>query len=45
MRLIIRGGGKAMARSEYMPPWGEELTDEQIGDVIAYLQSVNTRRK
>ena len=45
MRLIIRGGGKAMARSEYMPPWGEELTEEQIGDVIAYLQSVNTRRK
>jgi len=24
---------------------GEELTEEQIGDVIARLQSVNTRRK
>jgi mono/diheme cytochrome c family protein len=43
-KLIIRRGGKAMARSEFMPPWGEELTDEQIGDVTAYLQSINTRR-
>lgn len=44
MRLIIRSGGKALARSEYMPPWGEELTDEQIGDVVAYLQSINTKK-
>ncbi|HEY0825678.1 MAG TPA: cytochrome c, partial [Ramlibacter sp.] len=41
MKMIIRNGGKALARSEFMPPWGEELTDEQIGDVVAYLQSIN----
>lgn len=44
MKLIIRNGGKAMARSEYMPPWGEELTDEQISDVTSYLMSINMRR-
>jgi mono/diheme cytochrome c family protein len=44
MKLIIRRGGKAMARSEFMPPWGEELTEEQIADVTAYLQSIGTRR-
>lgn len=38
--LIIRQGGKALARSEFMPPWGNELTDEQISDVIAYLRTV-----
>lgn len=43
MRLIVRRGGKAMGRSEFMPPWGEELTDEQIDDVTAYLQSINDR--
>lgn len=43
MRLIVRNGGKSMGRSEYMPPWGEELTDEQIADVTAYLQSINDR--
>jgi mono/diheme cytochrome c family protein len=45
MRLIVRGGGKSMGRSEFMPPWGEELTDEQIDDVASYLQSINTRLK
>jgi len=43
MRLIVRNGGRAMGRSEFMPPWGEELTDEQIEDVTAYLQSINDR--
>ena len=45
MKLIVRLGGKALGRSEFMPPWGEELTEEQIGDVTAYLQSMNSRRK
>ena len=44
MKLIVRNGGKALARSEFMPPWGEELTDEQIGDVVAYLRSINNAR-
>ncbi|MDB5856798.1 MAG: hypothetical protein JWQ76_487 [Ramlibacter sp.] len=43
MRLIVRNGGKSVARSEFMPPWGEELTDEQIVDVVSYLQSINAR--
>jgi len=37
---IIRRGGKAMARSEFMPPWGEELTEEQLGDVVRYLRMI-----
>ena len=45
MKLIVSRGGKAVARSEYMPPWGEELTEEQISDVVAYLQSINSRQK
>jgi mono/diheme cytochrome c family protein len=45
MKLIVSKGGRAVARSEYMPPWGEELTEEQISDVVAYLQSINSRRK
>lgn len=45
MKLIIRGGGKAIGRSEFMPPWGQELTDEQISDVTDYLQSINNRHR
>lgn len=41
MLLIIRNGGGALARSTFMPPWGAELTDEQMRDVVAYLRSIN----
>jgi len=37
---IVRKGGKAMGRSEFMPPWGEELTDEQVRDVVHYIDSI-----
>lgn len=42
--LIIRQGGKALGRSEFMPPWGNELTDEQISDVIAFLRSIQASK-
>jgi len=35
---IIRGGGTAVGKSEFMPPWQHELSEEQIRDVVAYLQ-------
>ena len=41
--LIVRRGGEAIGRSAGMPPWGEELTDEQINDVTAFVRSVNLR--
>jgi len=38
--MIIRGGGAAVGRSQYMPPWGDELTEEQIHDLVAYLREL-----
>lgn len=43
IRLIVSRGGEAIGRSPGMPPWAEELTDEQIGDVAAFVRSVNGR--
>lgn len=40
---IVRKGGKAMGRSEFMPPWGEELTEEQIKDIVNYIGSINEK--
>ena len=34
---IIRGGGLAVGRSDFMPTWQDELSEEQINDVIEYL--------
>jgi mono/diheme cytochrome c family protein len=41
--LIIRKGGVALGRSPFMPPWGDELNDHQIRDLIAYLQRLKGR--
>jgi mono/diheme cytochrome c family protein len=38
---IIRKGGAAMNRSSFMPPWRQELTKEQIDDLIIYLHAIN----
>jgi len=37
---IIRYGGKAMGRSEVMPIWGEQLSNQEIKDVVFYLGTV-----
>jgi mono/diheme cytochrome c family protein len=41
LSLIIRKGGAALGRSEFMPTWEAELTDEQIKDLVSYLRSIN----
>jgi mono/diheme cytochrome c family protein len=41
--MIVRKGGEPLGRSPGMPPWAEELTDEQIGDVVAFVRSVNAQ--
>jgi mono/diheme cytochrome c family protein len=43
--MIISKGGAAMGRSAFMPPWGQELTDEQIHDVVYYLSVINVNNK
>ena len=43
LSLIIRKGGEANGRSKGMPPWDEQLTDEQIRDVISFLMTIRTK--
>ena len=37
---VIRKGGEAMNRGKGMPPWSEQLTDEQINDTLNFLHSI-----
>jgi len=37
---IIRVGGERMGRSSAMPSWQDELTEEQIHDVVNYLRTI-----
>ena len=34
---MVSKGGEAMGRGKGMPPWGEQLTDEQLADILNYL--------
>jgi len=36
---IVKKGGKGMSRSEDMPDWGDDLSNEQIEDVVNYVMS------
>lgn len=39
---VVRKGGEAMGRGKGMPPWGDQLTDEQINDVLNHLFSIRS---
>jgi len=38
--MIIRRGGTGVGRSAFMPPWGDELSDEQIHDLVSFLREL-----
>jgi cytochrome c oxidase cbb3-type subunit 3 len=40
LKLIIEKGGEAMGRSGQMPPWGEQLSKEDIDAVASYIISI-----
>jgi mono/diheme cytochrome c family protein len=39
-KLIIRRGGAHVGRSEFMPPWEQELTASETDDVIVFLGTI-----
>ena len=39
-QMIITYGGEAMGRSKVMPVWGEQLTKQEIEDVVNYLRTI-----
>lgn len=41
---IIRQGGEAVGRSSIMPPWADELGEESIQNLLAYLDSIRVNR-
>jgi len=37
---IVKGGGVGVGKSPLMPPWGGQLKDPEIWDVVAYIRSL-----
>lgn len=40
LKEIIAKGGEAMGRSKHMPPWGDQLNNQEIEALIAYLITI-----
>jgi len=38
--VIVRQGGAAVGRSPNMPEWQQELTEEELVSVLAYIRTV-----
>jgi mono/diheme cytochrome c family protein len=37
---IISKGGMAVGKSSFMPPWGGQLNDRQVRDIIAFMRGI-----
>ena len=40
---VVKEGGEAVGRSRFMPPFGFQLTDEQVWDLVAYMRALAKR--
>lgn len=41
LKAIITHGGKAVGRSDQMPPWGSHLNDIEINSLILFIESIS----
>ena len=41
--FAVLGGGKAVGKSQYMPPWGEVLSEQEIWDLVDYIESLSKK--
>ncbi len=37
---VIKGGGEAVGKTRFMPPFGFQLSDREVWDLIAYMRSL-----
>ncbi|MFQ5847246.1 MAG: c-type cytochrome [Candidatus Methylomirabilales bacterium] len=37
---VIKEGGASVGKSPLMPPWGSQLKDQDIWDVVAYIRTL-----
>ena len=42
---IVKGGGEAVGRTRFMPPFGFQLSDQEVWDLIAYMRSLAGKKR
>ena len=42
---IVKGGGEAVGQTRFMPPFGFQLSDQEVRDLVAYMRSLGGKNK
>jgi mono/diheme cytochrome c family protein len=40
---VVRDGGEAVGKTRFMPPFGFQLSEEEVWDLVAYMRSLAGR--
>lgn len=41
---VVKDGGEAVGQTRFMPPFGFQLSDQEVWDLIAYLRSLGKKK-
>ena len=42
---VIRDGGEAVGKTRFMPPFGFQLSDREVWDLVAYMRALSGGKK
>jgi mono/diheme cytochrome c family protein len=42
LAAAVTGGGKAVHRSAFMPAWGQNLNERQVGDLVSFIRELQS---
>lgn len=42
---IVKGGGEAVGKTRFMPPFGFDLSDQDVWDIVTYIRSLGGKTK
>lgn len=41
---VVKGGGEAVGGTRFMPPFGFQLSDQEVWDLVAYMRSLERKK-
>ncbi|MBI2358788.1 MAG: cytochrome c [Deltaproteobacteria bacterium] len=41
---VVTGGGEAVGKTRFMPPFGFQLSDREVWDLVAYVRSLGSKK-
>jgi len=42
---VVKGGGEGVGQTRFMPPFGFQLSDQEVWDLVAYMRSLGGKAR